>query len=78
MFDSIDRIVVKENHNKTNGVEKMANKILHTILLTCAIISGSMVIVAPYWLDSAEALAVVINGLVILFASFILAFWGIE
>lgn len=24
MFDSIDRIAVKENHNKTNGVEKMA------------------------------------------------------
>ena len=56
----------------------MANKILHIILLTCAIISGSMVIVAPHWLDSGEALAVVINGLVILFASFILACWGIE
>jgi hypothetical protein len=56
----------------------MTNKILHIVLLTCAIISGSMVIVAPYWLDSAEALAVVINGLVILFASFILAFWGVE
>jgi uncharacterized membrane protein len=56
----------------------MANKILHTILLTCAVISGFLVVIAPQVLDSEEALAVVINGLVILFASFYLAFWGVE
>ena len=56
----------------------MANKILHTVLMLCAIISGSMVILAPYFLDSTEALVLVINGLVILFASFTLAFWGVE
>jgi len=56
----------------------MSNKIIHIILLTCAVISGFLVVIAPVVLDSNEALALVVSGSVIMFASFIIAFWGVE
>jgi len=56
----------------------MSNKIIHIILLTCAVISGFLVVIAPVVLDSNEALALVVSGSTIMFASFYLAFWGVE